>query len=342
MRETGARGNARPETGGFPYEEDEGWGQGIAVGGAAPKEYADVAVAPDGRVHLLSRYPAAVIAVDEAGGTETIVSPELLSERPHGLTIAPDGRLFVVDSPVHAVRVFTADGRPLSLIGVQGHASDTGVDDSLPVPQWTDTVARAAGPFNHPTKVCFDSRGNFLVADGYGNARVHCFSPDAELTSSWGSPGRRPGEFRLPHSITALSGDRIAVVDRENDRVQVFGPDGGFSEEWASVLRPTALAELADGSCLVACLPWQAGESSNALGPVREPTEAGIALLNRHGARQAWWTGGLIAPHGLAAGPDGSVYVAEVSFSFTRTAQPRAVHRLLPPSQNPGYYRQNC
>ena len=321
---------AAPAAGGFPYERDEAWGQGIAVGGLGPKDYADVAIAPDGRVHLLSRYPAAVIAVDAAGGMETIVGPELLSERPHGLTIAPDGRLFVVDSPVHAVRVFAADGRPLSVIGELGRASDTGVDDSLPVPQWTDTVARASGPFNHPTKVCFDSQGNILVADGYGNARVHRFSPAAKLAASWGSPGRGRGEFRLPHGITALAADRLAVVDRENDRIQIFGMDGRFRQEWPSVLRPTALAERADGSCLVACLPWQAGESSNALGTVAEATEAGIALLDRHGSRQGWWAGGLVAPHGLAVGPDGSVYVAEVSFSFTRAVQPRAVHRLVP------------
>jgi sugar lactone lactonase YvrE len=332
MREAArlTRQSAVPAAGGFPYERDEGWGQGIAVSGLEPKEYADVAVAPDGRVHLLSRYPAAVIAVDDGGGVETVVGPELLSERPHGLTIAPDGSLFVVDSPVHAVRIFAADGRPLSVMGRPGKASDTGVDDSLPVPQWTDTVARAAGPFNHPTKVCFDSQGNILVADGYGNARVHCFSPDAALAASWGAPGRGPGEFRLPHSITALAAGRLAVVDRENDRIQIFGTDGGFRQEWPSVLRPTALVERADGSCLVACLPWQAGESSHALGTVTEATEAGIALLDRHGARQGWWTGGLIAPHGLAIGPDGSVYVAEVSFSFTRTVQPRAVHRLEP------------
>ena len=43
--------------------------------------------------------------------------------------------------------------------------------------------------------------GDIYVTDGYRNARVHRFTRDGRLVTSWGTPGKAPGEFHLPHSI---------------------------------------------------------------------------------------------------------------------------------------------
>src|SRR5688572_13634240 len=75
-------------------------------------------------------------------------------------------------------------------------------------------------PFNHPTAVAVSLNGEIYVADGYGNSRVHKFSPDGRLLLSWGSPGKGPGQFRVPHSIWVDRNQRVSVCDRENDRVQ--------------------------------------------------------------------------------------------------------------------------
>jgi len=45
----------------------------------------------------------------------------------------------------------------------------------------------------------FAPNGDLYVSDGYGNARVHQFSPDGELRRSWGEPGIGPGQFMIPH-----------------------------------------------------------------------------------------------------------------------------------------------
>ena len=83
--------------------------------------------------------------------------------------------------------------------------------------------------------------GDLYVADGYGNARVHRFGPSGELKQSWGEVGTGAGEFHLPHGIWCDPDGRVLVCDRENDRIQVFGADGKYLEQWTDVVRPCAI-----------------------------------------------------------------------------------------------------
>jgi sugar lactone lactonase YvrE len=75
-----------------------------------------------------------------------------------------------------------------------------------------------------------------FVTDGYGNARVHKFSPEGKLLLSWGEPGKGPGQFNLPHGIWIDRNGRLLVADRENDRVQVFDQQGRLLEIWPTEL----------------------------------------------------------------------------------------------------------
>ena len=84
------------------------------------------------------------------------------------------------------------------------------------------TITQGGGPFNHPTNLALGPGGEMYVADGYGNCRVHKFSPEGELLHSWGEPGEGPGQFNLPHGVGVDRSGRVAVADRENDRVQFF------------------------------------------------------------------------------------------------------------------------
>ena len=89
-------------------------------------------------------------------------------------------------------------------------AGDTGYTPRRPNPKshHNETVERAAGPFNGCTNVAIAPNGDLYMADGYGNARVHCFSPDGTLRFSWGEPGTGPGQFHLPHSIAVAADGR--------------------------------------------------------------------------------------------------------------------------------------
>ena len=58
------------------------------------------------------------------------------------------------------------------------------------------------------------------------------------------APG--PGEFGLPHNVVVDAEGRVHVTDRDNQRVQVFDPDGAFLSEWPDIGGNSALFMTAD------------------------------------------------------------------------------------------------
>jgi len=95
--------------------------------------------------------------------------------------------------------------------------------------------------FNHPTAAAFCPRGTVYVSDGYANHKIHRFSPEGELITSWGELGDGPGQFMNPHAVWVLPDGRVVVVDRENNRLQAFSPEGEFLEIWSGFARPLDL-----------------------------------------------------------------------------------------------------
>ena len=82
------------------------------------------------------------------------------------------------------------------------------------------------------------SNGDIYIADGYGNSIVHRFSAEGKHLGSWGERGSGPGQFTTPHGIWADRNDRIYVCDRENNRVQIFSPEGDYYTEWGDLYHP--------------------------------------------------------------------------------------------------------
>ena len=84
---------------------------------------------------------------------------------PHGVTIGPDYSLYRVDDGDQTVRKFTPDGKVLMTIGTPGQAAQF----------------QGGLPFNRPTKAALDPKtGGIYVADGYGNSRIHKYSPEGK------------------------------------------------------------------------------------------------------------------------------------------------------------------
>ncbi len=305
------------------FDPDLHWEQTPA--GFEHKDVAAVAVDSDDRVYLFTRHPNLVM-IYHPDGRFIRSWGEGIFTMAHGLTVGPDGRVYCVDNMDHSIRVFTAEGDPIMTLGVPGQPSDTGYErkDQIEI-HACECIGYPGGPFNGCTNVAVAPNGDLYVADGYRNCRVHHFSADGDLIRSWGEIGTGPGEFHLPHGIACDASGRVLVCDRENDRIQVFSPEGAFLECWTDVQRPCDLAIDADGMIYVAELWRPKGKKSFVHGEMMQDRAGRVTVLDADGRLMDRWGGSsenrhcegqFIAPHGIAVDSHGDVYVAEVTYSF--------------------------
>ena len=278
-----------------------------------------VAVATDAQDHVFvfnrGEHPVMVFDRD---GTFLRSWGEGLFARPHGILVGPDDAVYCTDDLGHTVRKFTPDGRLLLTLGTSGQPSDTGATS-------VDyrTILRAGPPFHYPTNAALSPEGDIYISDGYGNARVHKFSPDGQLLFSWGEPGNGPGQFHVPHGIAVDRQGTVYVADRENSRIQLFASDGAFLSEWNDVARPCQVFIDPAENVHVAELGFRAGMWPGATAPTADAPGGRVSIFDRHGLLRARWGGGrnpcapgdFFAPHGICADSRGDIYVAEVTMS---------------------------
>ncbi|MDP8922189.1 MAG: peptidyl-alpha-hydroxyglycine alpha-amidating lyase family protein [Chloroflexota bacterium] len=298
------------------YEVVEGWEQLPA--GYRHADVPGVAVDSNDRLYMITRGDPRVIVYEPDGRFVASWGEEVFTPRTHGITIGPDDSVYCSDDGNHTVRKFTPDGRLLLTLGTPNVPSDTGYDGSN-----LATITRGGPPFNRPTNLAVGPNGNLYVSDGYGNARVHQFRADGELIRSWGEPGTGPGQFNLPHGIAVDGDGRVLVADRENDRIQVFSPDGEYLEEWSEVQRPTQIYVAVDGRIYVSELWWKTGQRSCMHGEIGEDRFGAVRVLDQSGRTLARVGGGkpgtrgnFCAPHRLCGDSRGDLYVGEVTYTF--------------------------
>jgi DNA-binding beta-propeller fold protein YncE len=259
-----------------------------------------VAVDSNDLVYVFNRGPRPILIFDADG--------KLLGgwgdgqfDNPHSIRIDAADNLYLVDArPGHTVQKRSKDGELLLQIGSRGEPAE-----------------RQSGKFfNAPTDVAIHPvTSEIFVSDGYGNSRIHRFSPEGEHSLSWGEIGSEPGQFYVPHSLAFLDDERLIVCDRENFRLQLFTVDGEFIEQWHS-FRPSTLAVSADrehvfvGSIGPAPsysdLPGL-GRTVSVLSPKGELLQTLGSRVSGPGPDQ------FTAPHGMAIDSQRSLYVAEVS-----------------------------
>jgi DNA-binding beta-propeller fold protein YncE len=298
----------------FGYDADVRWAKPPA--GRRWAEVAAVATDSQDRVFVFSRDEHAVFVFDCE--RQFLFSwGEDLFVRPHGVAIGPDDAVWCTDDSGHVVRKFTPEGEPLLTLGTSGQPSDTGATS-------VDfrTVRRAGAPFHYPTNVAFGPDGSVYVADGYGNARVHRFTPDGRLLSSWGEPGGGPGQFHIPHGIAVDCDGTVYVADRENSRIQLFTADGDYRSEWTDIARPCQVF-IRNDRVYVAELGYRAGMWPGTTAPTPDATGGRLSVFDRRGELKARWGGGddprapgdFFAPHDICVDFRGDIYVAEVVMS---------------------------
>ncbi len=277
-----------------------------------------VAVACDShdRVFVFLRGPRPVQVFEPTGIPIADWGSDVFT-RPHGITVDRHDLVYCTDDLDHTVRIFSRSGRWRRTLGESGVSSDTGAS-SLDY----RTILHAGPPFHYPTNVAVAKNGEIFVTDGYGNSRVHRFSPEGDWLASWGQPGSGPGQFHVPHGIAIDSHGRLFVADRENRRIQIFTQSGEHLGEW-NAARPNQVAFDGDGNVYVAELGYRAGRWPGT--GEAEPGETGgrVSIFDPEGVVLARWGGGddpcvpgdFFAPHGICVDSQGAVYVAEVAWT---------------------------
>ncbi len=228
-------------TGKYTYELVDGWAK-------IPKRWSfdsvpSLFVDSQDRVYVFNRGAHPVMIFDREGNLLTSWG-EGLFKMAHGMCVGPDGSVYCTDAGSHTVSKFTPEGKLLLVLGNKDQPSETGFVGFLKEPDPDDMVAsirRSGPPFNSPTGVALSSSGEIYVSDGYGNARVHKFSPDGTLLLSWGEPGDAPGHFRWPHAVWVDKQERVWVCDRSNNRVQIFNGKGEFLDQRTDLNLPNTL-----------------------------------------------------------------------------------------------------
>lgn len=184
--------------------------------------------------------------------------PESQSGKPVGITVHPDGRLFIADTHYHRVMVFDRNGQFLTSFGHAGFGdgefslpTDVAVDaqgfiyvseyyENDRITKWTPELRFAnvlsppliAGkPLNRPTGLVIDAEQTLWVADSCHHRLIR-LTLDGEILAVFGSLGRQPGEMRYPYDISISPEQTLMVCEYGGDRLQWFSQDGRSLKTW--------------------------------------------------------------------------------------------------------------
>ena len=178
-----------------------------------------------------------------------------------------------------------------------------------------------------PSGLTVDRLGRLLVADTHFY-RVLVYDPEGKLLFQIGDgvQGTTPGRFGYPTDVVIDKAGNFYVAEYgENDRIQVFSPDGTWLRQWGGhgyepgeFLRPRALAIDEDERLYVA-------DSCNHRIQVFDLQGNLLKLWGSRGAGP----GEMSYPYDLSLGDDGSLYVCEYGNSrvqkFRRDGEPLGV-----------------
>jgi DNA-binding beta-propeller fold protein YncE len=184
--------------------------------------------------------------------------PQTERGKPVGLTVHPDGRLFIADTHYSRVSILDRDGKLLQTFGKEGTGAgemflptDVAVDangfvyvseyqGNDRITKWSPSLeyisALGEEPINdarlrRPAGLDIDSEQTLWIADAC-NHRIVRITLDGEVLSTFGTFGSAPGELRYPYDICVAPDDTILVCEYEGNRLQWFSKDGTSLRTW--------------------------------------------------------------------------------------------------------------
>ena len=148
-------------------------------------------------------------------GVDNLLALETRLYLPQDVSIAPDGRLFIVDWNNHRIRARQADGT----LHVVAGAGELGPDSDDPT---TDRL-------NHPTQVTFDAAGHLVIA-AWHNSRIKTVDLETGDVLDVCGTGKRGfagdggpaamATLDLPVAVEFDPAGNMVIADQANDRLR--------------------------------------------------------------------------------------------------------------------------
>jgi len=173
-------------------------------------------LAVDNKNRLLAISGNSVVTIEsDAGETRPVVTEGL--DKPHGLAVAGDGTIYVINGGTQQIFAFDANGKLLRKIGTEGGRPAVGPWDRN-------------GMLN-PTGVAVDDEGNIWVSErDYIAKRLSKWSPDGRNIGEWFGPTPYGGDGIVDHRdpTRVLCGGLEFKVDYEDGSARpVYSHLGG-------------------------------------------------------------------------------------------------------------------
>lgn len=118
--------------------------------------------------------------------------------RPEGICVDAQDRLYVADSCNHRIQIFSRDGKFIRQYGRAGSG---------------------LGELSYPYDIAVDARGYQFVCE-FGNSRIQVFDADCQPVEIIGGAGSEPGRFANPWGVALDAQGNLYVADAMNHRLQ--------------------------------------------------------------------------------------------------------------------------
>ena len=301
------------------YEVVEGWEQLPA--GWSHRDVAGVATDAKDRVYLFSR----------ADTRSSSTSATARSSRPGARGVFTSGRTASRSARTTWSTASTTPTTPsassrrtaklLFTLGISGQPSDTGYDGSNVDVDHARRPARSTARRTWRSRRTATSTSRTATATAASTA-----SRPTAADPVLGRAGHRAGPVQPAARHLRSSPDgRVFVADRENDRIQIFSPDGEFLTSGpTSSARPRSSSTRRAWSTSPSC--WRPGHSRSPAASATSGAPGRVSVLDPDGNVLARWRGGTGRDRQLCRAArhrvdsHGDIYVAEVTYTSASAA----------------------